>query len=265
MNTTTLNLPASNPVAEIKLLHAELLTAAKTTLEKAIRIGELLTQERDRLRHGEWLSWVRVNLPFTDRTARNYLQVFEQRDRLKLESVSDLSDAYRLLCPVKPADFSSEEKRNPRRNVEIPVPAEITLGPAIDQPAPIEPEDKPRIKTADEELSEQPEPEMTMSNGMLYADLAIMELKKMDPNDTEREPAFQAVIEWIYGQPGSKQAAPPTKPHFNKPDWYRKMTPQRRYAIAWHIFTCLDKLNIPDTKKFRKQVLHWMEQIGAAE
>ena len=37
------------------------------------------------------------HLPFTDRTARNYMKLHEHRERLKTETVSDLNEAYDLL------------------------------------------------------------------------------------------------------------------------------------------------------------------------
>lgn len=92
-----MNTIALNSVEEITTLHGEIVSAAISSLSKASRIGELLTQERERLKHGEWLPWIKANLPFTDRTARNYIRVYENRDRLKMESVSDLTGAYRLL------------------------------------------------------------------------------------------------------------------------------------------------------------------------
>ncbi len=82
---------------EIAILHGEITAAARTSLEKAMRVGELLAGIKAGLSHGKWLPWVAANLPFTDRTARNYLRVFEKRDKIKSESVSDLTTAYRLL------------------------------------------------------------------------------------------------------------------------------------------------------------------------
>jgi hypothetical protein len=70
-------------------------------VEKATEVGRLLTDERKNLGHGEWLPWLRKNFRFTDRTARNYIRLFENRDRLKLESVSNLTEAYQLLNPPK--------------------------------------------------------------------------------------------------------------------------------------------------------------------
>lgn len=91
-----------NPVQEIKTLHGEITEAMRVGLPKAIRIGELLTREHAKLKHGKWLLWVKSKLPFTDRTARNYIQLFENRKRLKLEMVSDLTSAYRLIQEPRP-------------------------------------------------------------------------------------------------------------------------------------------------------------------
>lgn len=99
-------------VREIVTLHGEIMGAMRVGLDKAIRIGSLLTQERGRLKHGDWLPWVKANLTFTDRTARNYIRVYENRERLILESVSDLGSAYRLIAPPPPPKESKAEQGN---------------------------------------------------------------------------------------------------------------------------------------------------------
>lgn len=43
---------------EIKRLHQEIYGELRTSLQKAIRIGELLTEQKDELQHGEWEDWV---------------------------------------------------------------------------------------------------------------------------------------------------------------------------------------------------------------
>ena len=90
-------------IDEISKLHGEIYGAFKTSLEKAIRIGELLTEQKQNLRHGEFTSWVENNLPFSDRTAQIYMRLYSERDRLKTEMVSvlNLKSAYRLLIEHK--------------------------------------------------------------------------------------------------------------------------------------------------------------------
>ena len=106
--TTSSTCPA---VSEIVALHGQILTTARTTLDKAIRIGQLLTEQKASLKHGEWLPWVKDNLPFDARTAQNYTRCSGERDRLKNENVSYLADAYKMLAEPKEAGqtFSRED------------------------------------------------------------------------------------------------------------------------------------------------------------
>jgi hypothetical protein len=98
-------------VSEILALHGEILSAARTSLDKAIRIGELLVGIKADLAHGEWLSWLKANIPFAERTARNYMRCHAERELLKSASVADLGEAYRLLAaPTAPEDSDIEEQ-----------------------------------------------------------------------------------------------------------------------------------------------------------
>jgi len=86
---------------EITKLHNEIAGHLRTSLEKAIKIGELLAEQKENLKHGEFTPWVKEHLPFTDRTARSYMRLHREKDRLKTETVSDLTSAYRLLAAPK--------------------------------------------------------------------------------------------------------------------------------------------------------------------
>ncbi|MDR3413789.1 MAG: DUF3102 domain-containing protein [Formivibrio sp.] len=101
-----LNISAS--IKEIKKLHGDILNAARTTLPKAIKIGELLTGIKDKTGHGHWLPWIEKNLPFSERTAQNYIRCFDEKDRLKSANVADLSSAYLLLSETKAEPADSE-------------------------------------------------------------------------------------------------------------------------------------------------------------
>lgn len=93
---------------------------ARQALPMAIRIGELLHEQKEALPHGQFTPWIEAHLPFSPRTARNYMRVFEHRERLKTESVSVLTDAYHLLAPAK------EENRD-MECIDLPV-ADIQVG-----------------------------------------------------------------------------------------------------------------------------------------
>ncbi len=109
-----------SPPDEIRRLHGEIAEAARRSLQNAIRIGELLVQQKKLLPHGEFGPWVEANLPFTQRTATNYMNAYRKRDRLKSESVSDLTSAYRVLAKVGTA--APEVDDNKERNSSASTP-----------------------------------------------------------------------------------------------------------------------------------------------
>lgn len=92
----------------IATLHAEIVGALRSSLEKAIEVGELLEEQKATVAHGEWSSWVEEKLPFDIRTAQRYMKTYVNRDSiLKNDSVSHLTDAYRLLEEPKEIDIDS--------------------------------------------------------------------------------------------------------------------------------------------------------------
>ncbi len=76
---------------EIEALHAEIVAAARMSLQKAIKIGALLTSVKDRLEHGAWGSWLESNVSFSQRTAGNYMRLHEKRGQLKLAAAANLT------------------------------------------------------------------------------------------------------------------------------------------------------------------------------
>jgi hypothetical protein len=82
--------------AEIIRLHNEICQYGKMTIDKAIRAGELLSEIKKSVGHGNWIPWVKENLPFNRQTAANYIRVFYGRDDLKCTTVVHLTGAYRV-------------------------------------------------------------------------------------------------------------------------------------------------------------------------
>ena len=82
---------------KITQLHESIYGKAKTTLEDAICIGEILTERKKKCGHGKWIPWLKKNAPFTEATACRYMRCYKLRDRFKSKSVLDLSEVYRLL------------------------------------------------------------------------------------------------------------------------------------------------------------------------
>jgi len=100
-----------NRISEIVTLHNEVAGFLRMSVEKAIWIGELLTAQKDSLQHGEFSPWIKANLPFTDRTAQRYMELYQHRGLLKTDTVSDLSSATRLLKRAEAETFRQERER----------------------------------------------------------------------------------------------------------------------------------------------------------
>lgn len=84
-------------VGQIRELYDESVQYYKKSVAHAIKIGELLSLKKEELSHGEWLPWVTANLPFSERSARNYISLYQNREQLKTASVADLNSAYKAL------------------------------------------------------------------------------------------------------------------------------------------------------------------------
>ena len=77
---------SQSEVDEIRQLHGETCSAARTTLDKAIAAGEKLAAVKAKLKHGQWLPFVR-HVGIDDQTARNYVRVGTSGQRSNPETL----------------------------------------------------------------------------------------------------------------------------------------------------------------------------------
>lgn len=172
-----------NYVVEINGLHREVFGSVKMTLDKAIRIGELLTQCKADIPHGEWLQWMRINLDFSDRTAQVYIRVY------KTAGSADLGSISKVLLDHKPQKKQEVKVEPPGTDEIVEVEVVAEPGGAITPP----PESPKEIIKSKKNKKKLPPP----SNGMQFARLAIMDLEKITEDDTDRSIAFERVLNWI--------------------------------------------------------------------
>jgi hypothetical protein len=88
---------------KIKRLHLETSSYLTIALWKAVEIGQLLTEQKEELKHGEFMPWIKANMPFSTATARNYMRLWERREDLKLLTVSNLKTAYKVVKETLPS------------------------------------------------------------------------------------------------------------------------------------------------------------------
>jgi hypothetical protein len=86
----------SNSLAElaarIRAEHDGAKGAIKRGVEHAIAAGELLIEAKEKLQHGQWLPWLEEHCGMSERSARRYMRVAKNKDKLGENGhVSDLS------------------------------------------------------------------------------------------------------------------------------------------------------------------------------
>lgn len=94
----------------INQLHQEIVGHVKTTIEKAIEIGKLLSELKEELPHGQYTKHVKDSFVFSVETARRYKRLYDNRAKLKTVSVTDLTEAYHLISS-KSLDEHEENAR----------------------------------------------------------------------------------------------------------------------------------------------------------
>jgi hypothetical protein len=73
---------AGEEAKEINDLHKKVCGEMLTALEKAVRIGELLTAQKAKLPHSGWIPWIKANLNFEWSQAKRYMACYRHRERL---------------------------------------------------------------------------------------------------------------------------------------------------------------------------------------
>lgn len=93
--------------AEITIAHEGARAAAKASLASALAAGAKLIEAKALIGHGEWLPWLKANVPFSERTASRYMRLARHRDQIETGHVADLAirGACEALAEARP-DFS---------------------------------------------------------------------------------------------------------------------------------------------------------------
>ncbi len=123
-------------VHEINQLHKEIQQGFYNALNKGKRIGFLLTQEKAKLKHGEWIDWINKNLDFGERQARKYKYIYKEHKILNRNSNSDLavssidsavSEIRIIKKEKKKTQLKIENKLKEKEFDNIPLPKTIEI------------------------------------------------------------------------------------------------------------------------------------------
>lgn len=93
---------------EIVKLHQGIMASARRSVQDAIRIGQILSDQKEVLEHGQFLPWVET-LPFSDKTSEKYMALFKYSN--KIEASSNLQEAYKQIESIEAHERRTEEER----------------------------------------------------------------------------------------------------------------------------------------------------------
>src|SRR5687768_15050907 len=74
----------------------------RSALGHALRAGELLNEAKERVEHGDWSRWLRINFPASERTARLYMQAAANRQRVAEVGATSLREAVKAIAKPRP-------------------------------------------------------------------------------------------------------------------------------------------------------------------
>jgi len=112
-----------NREQEINRLYDEICSELRTTVQKAIRIGELLVAQKRECGHGNWLPWLRANVKFSKSTAENFMNAYKRKS--KFPTVGNLKELYGYLKDVVDVEAEKIPEPEPKPSLAKRYEAEI--------------------------------------------------------------------------------------------------------------------------------------------
>jgi hypothetical protein len=95
---------------QLKSLKEKYLAAVRTTLETAIEFGGVLVEAKEAVGHGNWSEWLRSNVDFSPRLARDFMTFYAYREELKSANLANLTDARHYLRKLSNSPEETEDE-----------------------------------------------------------------------------------------------------------------------------------------------------------
>jgi hypothetical protein len=94
---------------EIRRELLELNQTLKMSVQKAIKIGQLLTEQKEFVGHGGFLSWMDANFEMGRDSAYRFIKLFEFSD--KITKIGNLTEAYKQIETLEQQEKLSKKER----------------------------------------------------------------------------------------------------------------------------------------------------------
>jgi hypothetical protein len=174
-------------------------TSHKRVIAEVVEIGRRLTECREIVGHGRWLSWLDAEFGWTDQTARNYMRVYEMsKTKNFLNSTLSISVVYQIAAPNTPEPARNEilDRANAGENISVQDAME-TIAAAKESEA----EETDEEDEAEDEDEEAPTLSDQCTDILDRLQILVMEQEENSPilqrlltSLTEVEAAFKAEI-----------------------------------------------------------------------
>ena len=89
--------------------HRGISGSMRQALEYAIEAGKLLAEQKEQLKHGDFLPWIKTHMPFSRMTATKYINLFAHQDKCK--SALHLQEAYQIIDKIEKQQNQTEQQK----------------------------------------------------------------------------------------------------------------------------------------------------------
>ncbi|MDD3083062.1 MAG: DUF3102 domain-containing protein [Desulfobacterales bacterium] len=100
---------AKDRTEEIRRELVELNQTLKMSVQKAIKIGQLLTEQKEFVGHGGFLSWIDERLDISKNTVERYMKLYSYQN--KIPNLGNLQDAYKQIETLEQQEKLSKQER----------------------------------------------------------------------------------------------------------------------------------------------------------
>lgn len=104
-----------NNADEINSLHEQIQKGFHDAVQRGIRIGGLLLEEKSKLKHGEWIPWIEKKLNFGRKQANKYTQIHLENKLLNDASKRHLEQSSIDAALKEIREIKNKDKRDKRR------------------------------------------------------------------------------------------------------------------------------------------------------
>jgi hypothetical protein len=92
MSDLALSNSLADLAARIRAEHEATSTALKSSVEHAMRAGDLLIEAKAQFKHGEWLPWLAEHCAMSERTAQLYMRIAKNRATIEANIRNGVAD-----------------------------------------------------------------------------------------------------------------------------------------------------------------------------